>query len=58
MLLLTVLLELPRLDGFEVTAVREAVAREEAVDCVRALGVLEGRRALGAAEVFLAGWLF
>jgi hypothetical protein len=55
---LTVLLELLRLGGFEATAVRDAVTREEAVDFVRALPALEDCRALGAAEVFLAGWLF
>ncbi len=59
MLALTVLLELLRLDGFEaLTLVRDAVTREDAVDFVRALPALEDRRALGAAEVFLADWLF
>ena len=56
---LTVALELLRLDGFEaLTLLRDAVAREEAVDFVRAFLALEDCRALGAAEVFLAGWLF
>ncbi len=59
MLDLTVVLELLRLDGLEVlTLLRDAAAREEVVDFVRALLALEDRRALGAAEVFLAGWLF
>jgi len=56
---LTVVLELLRLGVFGVlTAVRDAVTREEVVDFVRALPALEDCRALGAAEVFLAGWLF
>jgi len=56
---LTIVFELLRLDGFEALALlRDAAAREEAVDCVRALLALEDCRALGAAEVFLAGWLF
>jgi len=56
---LTVVLELLRLDGLEaLTAVRDLVTREEVVDCVRALPALEDRWALGAAEVFLTGWLF
>ncbi len=51
--------ELLRLGDLEVlTAVRDLVTREEAVDCVRAFLALEDCRALGAAEVFLAGWLF
>ena len=59
MLGLMIVLELLRLDGFEaLTLLRDAATREEAVDFVRALLALEDCRALGAAEVFLAGWLF
>jgi len=56
---LTIVLELLRLGDFEaLTLLRDAATREEAVDFVRALLALEDCRALGAAEGFLAGWLF